>query len=100
MVPCPGWVLTLIAALQRIEHGLLDHVHAHAAPGQVGDDAAGGKAGHKNQVDDLLVAECSSFFGAEQAFFHRLVAHGLQGDAGAIVLNVDGHPAAILAGAE
>ena len=47
-----------------------------------------------------MVAECSGFFGAEQAFFHRLVAHGLQGDAGAIVLNVDGHPAAILAGAD
>ena len=73
------------AALQLIEHGLLDHIHAHAPPRQVGDHAAGGKAGQKNQINRLLVAQGGGFVGTEQAFFHGFVAHGLQRNARAIV---------------
>lgn len=84
-------------ALQLVEHGLLDHIHAHAPPRQVGDHAAGGKAGQKNQINRFLVAQGGGFVGTEQAFFHGFVAHGLQRNAPRHRLTARSICAAILA---
>ena len=73
------------------------HVHADAAPGQVGDHLGGGKAGHEDQLPDLAV-------GHVIADGHALLA-GLgedlvAGQAFAVVIDLDHDAAALVVGGQ
>jgi len=67
----------------------LDHVHADAAPGDVGDLLGGGKARQKDQAPDVLIAHDGGAFLGDQAFFQRLVAQFDRVDTGAVIGDFD-----------
>ncbi len=77
----------------------LDHVHADAAPGDVGDLFGGGETRQEDQPPDVLVAHGGGAFRGDQALFERLVAQFDRIDAGAVVADFDVHLAAFVVGA-
>ena len=91
---------------EQIDHAadLLDvglhHVHAHAAPGDVGDRLGGGESRQEDQVQRLALAQRSGLSGAEQALFDGLLLDARHIDARAVVADLDIDLAAFVIGAQ
>ncbi|MNZ80961.1 hypothetical protein D3C78_996160 [compost metagenome] len=81
-------------------HGLdvaFHHVHADAAPGQLGDGLGGGEAGQEDQLPDLVVAHPVMH---RQAALAGLGEDALARQAAAVVGNLHHDTAALVAGGE
>src|SRR5690606_2089998 len=74
----------------------LDHVHAHAAAGDVGDLGLGREARQEHQLQALVRAQARRGLRIDQALLARLGAQALRIDAGAVVLHLDGYVVAFL----
>ena len=77
-----------------------DHIHADAAAADVGDRGGGGEAGQKDQLQQFALAQLRGTFGGDETAFDGLLAHLLDGNAGAVVGDLDDDVAALLAGAQ
>src|SRR5207248_3141314 len=83
-----GVRLDLQRAAQPVEV-VLDHVHADAAPGQVGDLGRGREPGQEDQAEQLRLAHAGQVSGAVQALLGGLAADGGRVEAPATVAELD-----------
>ncbi len=81
-------------AAAQLLHFAVHHVHAHAAPGDMGDFIRGGKAGHENELDQLFLRQVG--VGGHQPAFDRLGADRLDVEPRAVVGKADDDLAAFL----
>ena len=77
-----------------------DHIHPHPAPAHVGNGSGGGEAGHKDKLQQLALGELRGTIGRNQPALDGLLADLLDGNAGAVVGDLDDDVAALLAGAQ
>ena len=95
--PCPGTESIVDPPAHRLDVAP-HHVHAHAAPGDLGDLLGGGEAGGEDQVVDVVVARLLAVF--DQPFVARLGEDGVAVEAAPVVGHLDDDAAALVVGAQ